>query len=256
MRTIPVALLALASVAAHAAPTDTPAPAAAAPATAQAVPANPSPASGPTTSRRRPTIKPPPAVPPEKAVRPLASIPMVNPGFESTKPGKVGAPEGWWAIQHAGPDSYVFEHDSKVKHSGERSIRVTNIGPEPFGSIYQTIPAIAFRGKTLRFSAWVRTEGTVGNRFGTGAGLKLHAVRGGYPLEVAEMRNDAVHGTVEWARYEIALRIPDEAEAVEVGMLVFGPGIAWLDDTALDVVPDLPPKTPAAAAASPGAKAP
>ena len=179
-----------------------------------------------------------------------------QPGFESTKPGKVGAPEGWWAIQHAGPDSYVFEHDSKVKHSGERSMRVTNIGPEPFGSIYQTIPAIAYRGKTLRFSAWVRTEGTIGNRFGTGAGLKLHAVRGGYPLEVAEMRNDAVHGTVEWTRYEIALRIPDEAEAVEVGMLVFGPGIAWLDDAVLDVVPDLPPKPAAPAPGAGGPRAP
>ncbi|HEX6945356.1 MAG TPA: hypothetical protein VF196_04120 [Casimicrobiaceae bacterium] len=256
MRMILVALLALASVVAHAATTDAPAPAQPAAAPVQAAPANPSPPSGPTTSRRRPTIKPPPAVPPEKAARPLASIPMVNPGFESTRPGKVGAPEGWWAIQHAGPDSYVFEHDSKVKHSGERSMRVTNIGPEPFGSIYQTIPAIAYRGKTLRFSAWIRTEGTVGNRFGTGAGLKLHAVRGGYPLEVAEMRNDAVHGSVEWTRYEIALRIPDEAEAVEVGMLVFGPGIAWLDDTALDVIPDLPPKPATAPPGTAGAKAP
>jgi hypothetical protein len=189
-------------------------------------------------------IKPPPAVPPDKAAKALASVPLVNAGFESTVPGKVGSPEGWWVVQHAGPLSYLFEPDTAIRRSGERSLRVTNVGPEPFGSVYQTVVANALRGKTLRFSAWLRTEGTTGNGFASGAGLKLHSVRGGYALDLTEMRRDAVHGTTDWTRYEIVLKVPAEAEGVEAGLVLFGPGRVWIDDVALDVVGDASSEAP------------
>jgi hypothetical protein len=203
-----------------------------------AMAAAPEPASAGRAAR---AIKPPPAVPPDRAAKALAAVPLVNAGFESTLPGKLGAPEGWWVVQHAGPLSYIFESDAMVRHGGERSLRVANVGPEPFGAIYQTVPAAAHRGKTLRLSAWLRTDATAGNRFGSGAGLKLHSVRGGYPLEVAEMRRDAVHGTTDWTRYEIALKISAEADGIEAGLVLFGPGKAWIDDVALDVVDDVAP---------------
>ena len=100
-----------------------------------------------------------------------------------------------------------------------------------------------YRGKTLRLSAWLRTEATTGNRFGSGAGLKLHSVRGGYPLDVAEMRRNAVHGSTDWTRYEISLKVPAEAEQIEAGLVLFGPGKAWIDDVALDVVADTAERT-------------
>lgn len=182
------------------------------------------------------TPLPPPAVPPGKAAKPAAAVPLVNAGFESTAPGRLGAPEGWSVVQHAGPLSYTFELDTQVRFGGERSLRVSNVGPEPFGAAYQIVTATPYRGKTLRFSAWLRTDGTVGNRYGSGAGLKLHSLRAGYLLDVAEMRRDAVHGTSDWTRYEITLKVPPEAEQIEAGIVLFGPGTAWLDDVALDVV--------------------
>jgi hypothetical protein len=190
----------------------------------------------PPAARPARTPKPPPAVAPDKAAKAVGSVALVNAGFESTAPGQLGMPEGWWAVQHAGPESYTFAPDAGVRRNGERSLRVTNVGPEPFGAIYQTLPAAAHRGRTLRLSAWLRTEGTTGNRFGSGAGLKLHSARGGYPLDVAEMRRDAVHGTTGWTRYEIHLRVPPEAEQLEAGLVLFGPGTVWVDDFALDVV--------------------
>jgi hypothetical protein len=39
------------------------------------------------------------------------SIPLINPGFESHKPGARGNPEGWVSIQHAGDVSYTFRMD-------------------------------------------------------------------------------------------------------------------------------------------------
>jgi hypothetical protein len=178
----------------------------------------------------------PPAVPPDKAAKPIARIALVNAGFESANAGKLGAPEGWWAVQHAGPESYRFRLDDAVRHEGGRSLRVENVGSEPYGMIYQPLDAAPYRGKTVRFAAWIRSENAAGNRFGKGAGLHLQTLRRGFPLDVASMRRNAVHGTTDWTRYEVVLAVGSEADQIEVGMNLFGPGIAWIDGTTLDVV--------------------
>jgi hypothetical protein len=192
----------------------------------------------------------PPLVPPERAARPVASVPLANPGFESAAPGRLGAPDGWWGIQHAGPLSYTFTPDTDAPRSGGRSLRIDNIGPEPFGTLYQVVPAAALRGKTLRFSAWLRTRDAKGNVYGSGAGLKLQTMRGGYIVDHVHMRMDSVGGTTDWARYELHLKVANAAEQIEVGVNLFGPGAVWIDDVALDVVepPSVAAATPAAAA--------
>ena len=168
-------------------------------------------------SLRAQTPVSPPVVAPENAVTTIASVALVNAGFESTQPGLLGAPVGWWLVQHAGPMSYRFTLDTTNPRSGERSLKVENIGPEPVGTIFQTVRATPHRGRTLRFAAWVRTEGAAGNRYGSGAGLNLQAMRGGYPIAYVMMRTDAIKGTTDWARYEVALKVPIEAEVIEMG---------------------------------------
>ena len=124
-----------------------------------------------------------------------------------------------------------------------------NIGPEPFGTIYQSVDATPYRGKKIRLAAWIRTERAAGNRYGAGAGLNLHAMNGGYPVVHVMMRKDAIHGTTDWARYEVALNVPGEADQIELGLNLFGPGIAWLDDVALDVMDASAAATPSRAGA-------
>jgi hypothetical protein len=181
--------------------------------------------------------------------RAIATIPLANAGFESALPGKLGAPDGWWAVQHAGPESYRFTLDASAKHSGERSLRIDNVGPEPFGTIYQTIDATPYRGRVVRFGAWIRTKDALGNRFGTGAGLHLQTQRRGFPRDTAAMRKNAVRGTTDWARHELVLAVAQDADRIEVGLNLFGPGTAWIDDATLEVVE--PAATPAAPAAAP-----
>ena len=176
------------------------------------------------------------AAPGVDADAPAKQVEVANPGFESNEPGRQGAPPGWWKLQHAGPDSYAFVLDPSNPRGGERSLRITNIGPEPFGTILQKLDAAPFRGRALRYSAWVRTDGAKGNRYGAGAGLVLHALRGGYPVSHVSMRKDAVGGTTGWARYQLTLKVPDHAEHIEIGLSLFGPGSAWLDDVELAVV--------------------
>jgi hypothetical protein len=165
-----------------------------------------------------------------------AAVPLVNPGFEG-RIASTGQPEGWMTIQHAGKVSYTFTPDHDEPRSGERSLRVDNVGSEPYGAVYQTIDAAPYRGRTLVFSAWMKTKDTRGNRFGKGAGLKLHAMKNGYPSAVKQMRRDAIDGTTGWTRYQLELAVPPDATQVEVGLNLFGPGTAWLDDVALEVLP-------------------
>jgi len=200
----------------------------------------------------RPAHASPPALlPPELAKAPVAAatavkappgpkeralVPLTNPGFEGSI-ASAGQPEGWVTIQHAGDVSYLFTPDHDAPRSGKRSLRVDNVGPEPYGAVYQIVDAAPYRGRTLAFSAWMKTKETKGNRFGKGAGLKLQAMKNGYPDAVKQMRRDAIGGTTDWTRYELELAVPADAQQIEVGMNLFGPGTVWLDDAVLEVLP-------------------
>jgi hypothetical protein len=162
---------------------------------------------------------------------------LINAGFESEPSGPAGNPEGWRSLQHAGDPSYKFEQDGEVRHSGDKSLRISNIGREPFGSIYQTLPATTMRGRTVQLAAWLLTEGASGNRFGKGASLHLQAMKAGHPIAHNHGRDQAAIGTSDWTRREITLHVPADAEQLELGVTLFGPGRAWVDDFVLTVVP-------------------
>lgn len=168
----------------------------------------------------------------------VAKVAIVNPGFESTKPGVNGNPEGWATFQHAGPVSYDFVLDSGEKKSGTQSLRIHKFGPEVYGSATQVVPAGAMAGKKVRLSAWVRTKDIPSGREvrGAGAALVLVAVQGSAILESEMMRGSKLRGTTPWTRHTIELAIPARATGVEVGAMLQGGGTAWIDDLELEIV--------------------
>src|SRR4029453_10083768 len=112
------------------------------------------------------------------AVAPSGGVALVNPGFESTVPGRRGDPEGWFSFQHAGDRSYRFALDTGDPRSGERSLRIDNIGPEPYGAIGPSVEGAPHVGKVARFSGWMRTRDTDGS----GAVLTLMVLQNGLPV--------------------------------------------------------------------------
>lgn len=160
-------------------------------------------------------------------------ITLKNPGFETGVVDRSGNPEGWVSIQHAGDLSYRFEPDEKIQHGGQRSLRITDVGREPFGSLYQILPASRYRNRVLVFSAWLRTQDAVGNRYGRGAALKLQAMKAGYSVAHNHGKDVAVGGTSDWIRREVSLLVPADAEQIEVGVTLFGSGAVWIDDAEL-----------------------
>lgn len=174
------------------------------------------------------TITAPPAVAPAKA----GPVPLVNPGFESLVPGRRGDPEGWFTFQHAGDKSYHFVLDTTEPRSGARSLRIDNVGPEPYGAVAQSLVVAAYGGKVARFSAWMRTR----DASETGAVLTLLVLSNGAVVDQNFMADKAVKGTTGWTRYTITLPIPRGAERVEAGAMLQGKGSLWLDDAVLEFV--------------------
>jgi hypothetical protein len=198
-------MVALALLAACATPASTPAPAATGSNAAASAPAK-APATGP--------------------------IAVVNDGFESLVPGRRGDPEGWFTYQHAGDKSYEFTLDTVEPHGGARSLRIHNIGPEPYGAVAQTFEVAPYQGKVARYSAWLRTRDVTDG----GAGLTLIALKGSAIMNQNFMTGSAVKGTTGWTRFTITLPIPSGAERLEIGAMQQGKGTLWLDDAVLEFV--------------------
>jgi hypothetical protein len=175
-----------------------------------------------------------PPSPPTQATTPAGrSITLVNQGFESSEPGILGAPAGWFAFQHAGPPSYAFTLDTGTAHSGSRSLRIDSVGPEIYGAIVQRVPATAYRGRTLRYSVWMKTRAVAGHGPGTGAGPTMQPYAGGYPVGGIEFADALLSGTHDWTRLEVSLAVPPNADSLEIGVKLGGRGSVWLDDAEL-----------------------
>jgi hypothetical protein len=163
------------------------------------------------------------------ALRPVA---LVNAGFESGTTAPTEDPDGWFFYQHAGATSYLFVLDEAVRRGGARSLRIDNVGVEPYGSVAQIVAGRELSGKTVRFSAWLKTRGADDR----GATLFIIAMRGGYIAAYNFMAGAAVKGTRDWARHTLTLAIPAQAEQVQVGATLEGEGTVWIDDARLEVM--------------------
>ena len=177
-------------------------------------------------------VPPAPAAAPAAAARAAAAVALVNPGFESATVDRKGDPEGWFSFQHAGDKSYDFTLDTAEPHSGQRSLRIHNTGPEPYGAIAQIVEAKSHVGKVARLSGWLRTR----DADGPGGGLTLLVLAGGATLDQNFMYEQPVRGTAGWQRFTIAIPVKPAADRIEVGAMLRGKGTLWLDDVELAFV--------------------
>ena len=161
------------------------------------------------------------------------AVALVNPGFESAASGPDGDPQGWYTGQHAGDQSYLFTIDAAAKVGGTRSLRIDNVGIEPFGSVVQVVPARPLATKTVRFSAWLKTQAANAG----GASLFIIAEVGGGIVAYDFMAGSEVKGTTDWARHSVTVLIPAQADLLRVGATLRGTGSVWFDDAELEIAP-------------------
>ncbi|MCC7041721.1 MAG: hypothetical protein IT516_15540 [Burkholderiales bacterium] len=170
--------------------------------------------------------------PPSPTAATVAAVRVVNPGFESATTKQNGDPEGWFSFQHAGVKSFDFILDTAQPRSGAKSLRIDNVGPEPYGAIAQAFDVRGHRGKVARYSAWLRTRDVAG----PGAVLTLMTFAKGAIVDHEFLGDRALTGTVGWTHFTLSLPVAPDAERIEIGAMLQGKGSLWFDDATLEIV--------------------
>ena len=174
----------------------------------------------------------------------------LNLDFERTASGALGgAPAGW----SAGGSGYEVVVDPEVAHSGDRSLRLTSLPEqdrstgqgEPrgrrFGVATTSVSVDPARGKRLRLSGYLKTDGVRGD--GVGLWMRVDGPDRSM-LAFDNMEGRRVTGTTDWTRYQIVLPVDESAVSVYLGALLPGEGTAWVDSLSLEVLDPLPEPEP------------
>ena len=166
------------------------------------------------------------AMAPGPATRDIA---LANPGFEDG-PSQPACAPGWFCLMHADPDSFRFTLDESGGATGKRSLCIEPVKREPWGMATQALLDPALRGKRIRFSLAVRTEGVTGR--GAGPIVMVHGGSG----QLLAHGDRMVGGTQGWQRLSVEIDVPGDAHDVELGGELDGRGRACIDDARLEVL--------------------
>lgn len=149
-------------------------------------------------------------------------------------------PAGWIrAGSH--PGDYEMAVDPAGGRTGAAAFiksRTATPAGEGFGTLMQQFTGEEYRGKRLRFSGYVKAAG-ISNW--AGLWMRVDGPAATAPLAFDNMQGRPIKGTQDWRRYEIVLDVPSSATNIAFGILLAGPGQAWIDDLQFDVVgPNVP----------------
>ncbi len=150
------------------------------------------------------------------------------------EPVSAGMPNGWRITpEDSKAANYRLTVDNSTKHGGAASARISGMCADNEGdwaSLAQSIQADEFRGRRVRLTGWLKTDGV--NK----AGLWMRVDGNRHTLGFDNMDDRAVTGTSDWKQYSVVLDVPAEAVNIYFGTLVQGAGNVWADDFKLETV--------------------
>jgi C-terminal processing protease CtpA/Prc len=148
--------------------------------------------------------------------------------FEDDVPGSV--PAGWFVPPVLKASAAVTSDEPAA---GRRCVRLDVSGTaESVGNLMRTVDATAWRGKRIRFAASVRTQGA------GRAQLWLRVDRGGGATGFFDNMQDRPIRSPRWSEHEIVGDVDADAHSIALGLLILGPGSAWLDSVSIAIVGD------------------
>jgi C-terminal processing protease CtpA/Prc len=144
------------------------------------------------------------------------------------EPPKNAIPRITLVKRHTGPD---IESNATVIKSDV--VNVYSPLRDKEGAVFQIINAQPYQGKTVIFSAYVKAD------------VILPAGQAQLAIRVDKGENDVLSMKTmfdnpitknEWKKYSIETFVPDSATTIRIGLVLFGEGKAWFDDTKLSVI--------------------
>ena len=158
----------------------------------------------------------------------LPTVALKNAGFE--EPPRDLCPRNWHCGMHAGASSHRFTTSEAQPASGERSMCIERVLPEPWAIATQVVEAPLVRGARVRLSVAVRTEGVDGD----GAGPWM-VVQNGSGVNIAHAK-ELVRRTSGWQRVALEMDVPREVYWLQLGASLEGGGRACYDDFRLELL--------------------
>jgi ketosteroid isomerase-like protein len=143
---------------------------------------------------------------------------------------------GWTIPARASAAGYSVE----ARHEGCRSAACALLlpGESPvegsLGNLQQSFDATPFRGRAVRFRAWLRVEGTDP---AARAQLWLRVELPGGQLGFFDTMGDRPVTSRQWQLCDITGEVARDAKAVTLGILSRGKGRAWIDSPSFSVLP-------------------
>jgi len=148
----------------------------------------------------------------------------------------MGGVKGWSCWEEL-KDTYEIGIDEDVKHVGQRSGYVTKKnGLGRYGAIMQKVSAEEYRGKRVRFSAYVKCRG-VTERCGLFMEVFDRQIDIKASLQASDsMYNRPISGTQDWQEHAIVLDVSFDSFGINIGARLFGPGTMWIDGVSFEEV--------------------
>ncbi|HTQ35432.1 MAG TPA: hypothetical protein VMH77_00195 [Steroidobacteraceae bacterium] len=170
-------------------------------------------------------------------------------------PGGVAAvplsplPPGWSVLGNGGPlrlpGRCEIGVDSQKQVGTMQPFSVHCVGDlvPSFGGAKETIDSSQYRGKRVRISAWLKTDGVEGvnsPQYAPIAGeaglwLGMGSVQGGMRMD--RMQERAVKGTTDWQYRDFVADVPVDSRQMMIGYWMQGKGQLWVRDLTVEEVP-------------------
>ena len=150
---------------------------------------------------------------------------IYNFGFE--KYDKVSYKPLDWIDCGKGSDISI---DPSTVFEGNYSLKIEKSDVSGFGCYAYTIP-VNFEGNEIGLTAFLKLQ-NVNNGF---AGISLQIDGDEGVLEHDNMMDKNLHGTSDWEKYAIDLKLPDNATKIHIGAYLTGEGNIWVDDFKLRI---------------------
>lgn len=153
------------------------------------------------------------------------------------------APESGWSLSGGGSEAYAVHLDRDVMRAGHPTVRLAPIAAthDRYGTYARTLDASPFLGKRVRFSAWVKTQGTTKR-----ADFWARVQARDSPPDGVGLggRWTYLPKSSEWTHEEIVLDVDPQGDRFNYGVGIAGPGKLWVDEPKMEVVGADVPVTP------------
>ena len=147
-------------------------------------------------------------------------------------------PEGWIVTGQGRPNLYRIGVDPARPGSVkiETIDRSGVVEADAFGSLMQSIAADAYRGRTIRIRAELRSRGAERGALW----MRVDPRDGRRHLRFDNMltrrKNGPLRGDVDWTERSVVLDVPDDAASIHYGIMLGGGGELWARNFVLEEV--------------------